>query len=106
VHIVAATRNLAHGGHYLFVRCLLEHVAARACCKGFANVTGVVLHREYEHLRVRRLLQQLRQHLDAALAGHDNVQQHHIGLQGACTKDRVLRVACFADHLDVLLLVE
>src|SRR5262249_19101675 len=90
----------------LLVGSFLQHVATGADREGLAHVARIVLHREHQHLRLRRLLQQLRQHLDAALAGHDDVEQDHVGLRGARPEDRILRVAGFADDLDVVLLVE
>src|SRR5712691_13117172 len=104
--VLTAGGRLAHGADDLGVRSLLEHVAARARREGLAHVTRVVLHREHEHLRLGRFLEELRQRFDPALARHHDVEQHDVGLVRPHLEDRFTRVARLADDLEVVLGVE
>jgi hypothetical protein len=54
----------------------------------------------------RGLLQQLGQDVDAALPGHDDVEEDDVGLERARAEDRVFCVTRLADDLDVLFVVE
>ena len=60
-----------------------------------------VLHREHEHLRFRRLLEDERNALDPGLAGHDDVHQHDVRLLVPRLEDGLLDVPGLADDLDV-----
>src|SRR5439155_20190221 len=53
--------------------------------------------------RVRRLVQQLRKTLDAALTGHHNVEEDDVRLLRPHLGDRVVDVARLADDVDVRL---
>ena len=86
----AATARIAADD--LGVGRLLEHVAARAGLERLADVARVVLHREHEHLRVGHGLQERGHALDPALAGHDDVHQHDVGLVLDRLEDGALRV--------------
>ena len=57
-------------------------------------------------LRLAVLLQQLGQHLEPALVGHDDVEQDHVGLQRPHLEDGVARVPRLADRLEVVLGVD
>src|SRR4051812_42055364 len=104
--VAAAARHLADRRDDLLVRGLLEDVAARAGPERLADVAGIVLHRQDEHLRVGRLLLELREYVDTALAGHHHVEEDHVGLQRAGPEDGVLRVPSLPHHLDVVLVLE
>src|SRR4249919_3774171 len=101
VQLLLTARDLPHRLHDLGVRSLLEHVAARALREGLAHVARVVLHREDEHLRVGRLVQNERSAFDSARARHDDVHHDHVGLLCAHLEDGIANVARLADDLDV-----
>src|SRR5262249_36573764 len=69
-------------------------------------VPRLVLHREDEHLRVRVLVPELRKHLEAALVGHDDVEQDHVGVECPRPEDGVAGAARLADRLEIVLRVE
>ena len=78
VDVAAARGDLVDRLDELGVGGLLQQVPVRARCEGLADVRGVVLHREHEHLRRRAAASELGQHVDAAPARHDDVEQHHV----------------------------
>src|SRR5262249_26771707 len=106
VHVVLAAGDLVDGADDLRVDGLLEDVPGRSRGECLVDVPRIVLHREHEHLRLRRLLENERDAVDPALTGHDDVHQHDVRLLGARLEDRVPHVAGLADDLDVRLGVE
>src|SRR5665811_2328549 len=99
--VAAAAGDLAHGIDQFSARRLLQHVAAGSGRERLAHVAWIVLHREHQHLRRGRLLEQLRRHLDAALSGHHDVDENHVRLARASLEDSLAPVARLADGLDV-----
>lgn len=106
MHVPLPVRHLTYCRHDLGVGGLLEDVAARTCPKGLPDVGSVVLHRENEHVRARRLLEQVGDDLDPASARHDQVEEHDVGLVGPRFEDRAACVRGLRDHLHVLLGLE
>ena len=101
MHVAAAAGDVADRGDDVGVDGLLEDVAGGAGVERLADVARVVLHREDQHLRLGRVVQHVRDRLDARLPGHDDVHQDHVGLRRARLEDGVPRVAGLADDLDV-----
>jgi hypothetical protein len=106
VDVAPAGCHLAHRLHELGVGRLLEHVIGGAGRECLADVTRVVLHREDEHLRVRRLVQQEWRRVDPRLAGRHHVQQDHVRLQRPHLEHGLLGAAGLADDLDVGLRIQ
>src|SRR5712691_300103 len=106
MNVAAPLRDLANRSNDLFVGGFLEDVAMCPRRESLPHVTRIVLHREDQDFRLRRLFQKLRQYLDAAFAGHDDVEQDDVRLERASPKDRVLCISGLADHLDVILSVQ
>src|SRR5215211_4593484 len=106
VDIALPGGHLPDGGDELGVRRLLEDIAAGPCRERLSHVGGVVLHRQDQHLRVGRLLEDRRSGLDSAPGRHDDVHEDHVGLLRAHLEHRRPGVARFADDLEVLLAVQ
>jgi hypothetical protein len=83
MHVALAGGNVAHGPDDFRVCSLLEDIAGGAGCERLAHVPRIVLHGQHEHLGLGRLVEQLRQRFDPALAGHDDVEEDDIRLLGA-----------------------
>src|SRR5215211_3435208 len=105
--IAPSSRHFSNRSDELGIRCLFEKVAARPGRKGFAHISGVVLHGEDEDLCTGRLLEHLGRRVDAALAGSEHhVHEHDVRLCCASLEERLARVARLANRLNVLLSVE
>ena len=101
VDVAPAAGDLAHRGDDLGVGRLLEDVAARARRERLADVARVVLHREDEHLRVRRLLEHVGGRLDPALSGMTTSIRTTSGLAMARLEDRLAASPASPTDLEV-----
>src|SRR5207342_3536326 len=84
----------------------LQHIAGGPRGERLADVGRVVLHRQHEDAGVGRLDPDLGGGIDAARPGHDDVEQHDVGLELARHPHGLLPIARLADCLEVVLALE
>jgi hypothetical protein len=84
----------------LFIGSLLEHIPQRAQSKCLSSKCRLLLHGQDDDLRVRRLLTDGRNRLQARAARHVQVQHKHFGMVPADKALCVFDVACLSDYLE------
>ncbi len=95
--------HLAYSGDQLLGPRVLEQVAQRAGADGRKDLVVAAKARQHQDASVWLGGHDVPGGLQPVHAGHDNVHQHHVGLQVLDRGDGLVPVACLAGHLDAWL---
>ena len=106
VQIAFVGGRAPYGLHELVVGGLLEHVPDRAGAERVPRERRLLLHRQHDDLRLRRLRADIGDRLQARAAGHVQIEHEHIRGVTAHIASRAVEVTGLGNHFEPGLAVE
>src|SRR5215469_11583750 len=101
-HEMSVMNSRFNGSTKLTTAVGLKDVAQCADLKRVLDKVSIAGHRQEYNLRIRSNLTYQESCFHSVDAGHSDIEQHDIGLEGCCQVNRFASIFCFADHAAIV----